>query len=443
VSIPELPPHNIDAEAKLLGNLMIDPACLDDVRPLVQPTDFYRDSHQAIARVIFDLHDRGIQPGGLAVCDELARLGLLAGLGGDDAIAEILEGLAYFDVMHLTAIVTQTARVRDLIEASHETIRECHKREFPADELAARAEARVYAVGDTLIASDGPVDPATRTPAILERFNLRRQGQRHGLASGLMALDKLTDGMTPGQLVVIGARPSIGKTAMALTIARHAAYIAGVPTLMFSLEMSADEITERLIVMGAKVDGQKLKTGLPLARFEEDAIQDAAAQVSQPARLRIDDRGMNTPERIASVARRHQQRYGLGLVVVDYLQLIEPPGGTKRGTNRQEQVTEISKRLKGLARTLKVPVLCLSQLNRNAETRADKKPTMSDLRESGAIEQDADVVMLLHRPEFYDPNERPGQADLIVEKNRNGRTGPIKLTYIKQSMLFMDYADAY
>ena len=258
-----------------------------------------------------------------------------------------------------------------------------------------------------------------------------------GVASGLVDLDDITGGFQRGQLVVLAARPSMGKTALALNICDHASMAAETAVLFVSLEMGGLEIAERLLCARSRIDGYKLRTGKGLGSREMTQLAKAFSELGKGAPIFIDDTPARNMLQITAAARRLKLRKDLGLVVVDYIQLVD---SEESRDSRQEQIAKISRRLKTLARELDVPVIALSQLNRAVENREDRRPRMADLRESGAIEQDADIVLLLHRPDYYDPNDQPGIAELIVAKNRNGRTETVKLTFAKSLTRFENLA---
>jgi replicative DNA helicase len=437
---PESVPQNTEAEAALLGACLIDPEAIDDALMVVCPEDFFSDRHELIAGALFTLRNRGEVTDAIAVAAELNRRGVYGKAGGDDALADLLRGATHAaNATYHAQIVRGHAIRREVIAAAHAILTDCYTLEHTAEELVARAEARLFAIGERGVGVKVLARIENETDDALARAARRRAGEFAGTPTGLDALDDITDGLQPGNLVILAARPSIGKTALALRLAYHAAAQAGIGTAMFSLEMSTVDLAERLMILASGVDGHAIRTGRALAPEQDRAFYHAAEQVRNCRNLWITDAAMLGPEQVLSQCRRLKRRHGLGLVIVDYLQLMNSPADVPRRASRQEQVSALSRRLKLIAGELGVPVLVLSQLNRQAEGRPDKRPMLSDLRESGAIEQDADVVLLLHRPEFYDPNDRPGEAELIVAKNRNGRTGTIRLAYRKQSAAFESY----
>jgi replicative DNA helicase len=335
--------------------------------------------------------------------------------------------------------VRQKAITRELIQACSETISESYSNNFQAAELVESAERRVFTIAEEQ-SSGQTVDVREVLLKTMERISLRAEA-RHpvtGLASGFLELDDLTSGFQPAQLVILAARPSMGKTALALNICDHVGFKLQMGVLFVSLEMGQMELTERLLCARSRVDGHKLRTGHNLGHQDTKALGKAYEELRQ-APIWIDDTPARTMLQITANARRLRRRHKIGLVLVDYIQLIDSDSSDGR-ENRQEQIAKISRRLKTLARELKVPVIALSQLNRAVEHREDRRPRMADLRESGAIEQDADLVLLLHRPEYYDPNDQPGIAELNIAKNRNGPTMTVKLTFLKNFTRFENHS---
>jgi replicative DNA helicase len=433
-------PQNTKVEAGLLGLCLIEPDAIDDAAMVVCPDDFFAQPHALIADALFTLRNQGRPTDSLAVSAELTRRGDYGKAGGDEALVDLLKVAALsVDATHYAQIIRQYAIRRALIVAAHEIIADCYNLDLTAEEVVNRAEARLFAIGERGVGVKVLARIESEADDVIARAARRRAGEFAGVPTGIDGLDDITDGLQPGNLVILAARPSIGKTALALAVAWNAARRAGIGSAVFSLEMSNLDLCERLVVMASGVDGHKIRTGSYLTASEEQAIAQAASEVRDCETLWFTDAAMIGPEQVLSQCRRLKRRRGLGLVVVDYMQLMTPPADVAKRASRQEQVSALSRRLKLVAGELGVPVLVLSQLNRLAEGRADKRPMLSDLRESGAIEQDADVVLLLHRPEFYDATDRPGEAELIVAKNRNGRTGTIRLAYRKACAAFENH----
>ncbi|MEO6808338.1 MAG: replicative DNA helicase [Isosphaeraceae bacterium] len=434
-----MPPQNLEAEQGVLGSVLLDPTAMHDVAAILAPEHFYRDAYGLIYRAILDQYDAGRPLDTTSLADALERQGTLERVGGHDALFEILGATPHAaNAVYFAQIIRSKATLRELAATCLSLASDTYRHDHTAEQLLERAEREIYRLAE--LESQGETRPVGQfVDVAMERLGNRRDGEVAGVGSGLRDLDELTDGFHPGQLIVIAARPSMGKSALALNICEAATIAAGVAALFVSLEMSGVELAERLLVAESRVDGHRVKTGRGLSHANLDALHVAAGGIKARARLWIDDTPIRTVGQIAANARRHKARNGVSLVVVDYIQLIDP-GSDARKSNRQEQVAAMSRRLKTLAKELSVPVIALSQLNRQSEQREDRRPRLADLRESGAIEQDADMVLLLHRPEFYDPNDQPGMAELIVAKNRNGGTGTVKLAFRKSLMRFENCA---
>ena len=438
-----LPPQNLEAELGVLGGILLDNQVLHDVMMLLKPEHFYRDNHQIIFRAIRELYDLSQPVDAIILTDELKRRGVFDKIGGDETIDQILatsRALPHAaNTQHYGGIVLEKAVTRDLIEIANELLREGYSNTLSAEELLEAAEKRIFRIAEER-ASGETVDLRDVVLRAMERIALRTE-ERHpltGVPTGLFDLDDITSGFQGSQLVILAARPSMGKTALALNICEHVALDHGMGVLFISLEMAQLEIAERFLCARSRVSGDKLRKGSGIGS-KEMALLSRSYEELKAAPVFIDDSPTRNMMQITANARRHKRRHKIGLIVVDYIQLIEPESNDHR-ENRQEQIAKISRRLKALARELDVPVIALSQLNRSVETREDRRPRMADLRESGAIEQDADIVLLLHRPEYYEPSDQPGVAELIVAKNRNGRTDSVKLTFLKNFMRFENLA---
>jgi replicative DNA helicase len=435
-----LPPQNLDAERGLLGGLLLNNDAMLDVAAVLRPEDFYRDSHQIIYRVIRELLDHGRPVDAIILSDELRRRQEFDRVGGDEAIDAILASVPHAaNTRDYAAIVLEKSITRQLIDGANEILRESYSNARSAEELIEGAERRIFRIAEERAAGQ-TVELREVVHKAMERI-AQRSEEKHpvtGIPSGFFDLDDITSGFQAAQLVILAARPSMGKTALALNICEHAAVENGKGVLLVSLEMGQLELAERLLCSRSRVDGDKLRKGKGLGS-REMALLGRGYDELKAAPLYIDDTPARSMIQISANARRLKLRQDIGLVVVDYIQLIEPESPETR-ESRQEQIAKISRRLKTLARELNVPVIALSQLNRAVENREDRRPRMADLRESGAIEQDADIVLLLHRPEYYDPNDQPGIAELIVAKNRNGRTDSVKLTFLKNYMKFENLA---
>lgn len=433
-----LPPQNREAERSVLGSLLRENGVIGDVVQLIRTDNFYLDAHQKIFQGIITLYDRG-HPVDLVTLAELLREQKhIEDVGGYAYLAELWDAApTAANAEYYARIVRDKSLVRHLIHASTEILRDAYDQASPADELLEGAERKILDIaqmgitGSTITLQDALREAYDR----IDSRTGKDQMSLSGLATGYLDLDEITAGLQNSELVVVAARPSVGKTAYALNLARNIAVEEKAPVFFVSLEQSRIELAERLLCCQAKVDSHKLRKG-HLGSADMDKLIEAGDQLRQ-ARLFIDDTPGQGMLRIAANARRLKLREGIKCVMIDYLQLIDPDN---RRDPRQEQVAQISRRLKFLARELQVPVIALAQLNRGVEDRQSHEPRLSDLRESGSIEQDADTVMLLHRPEMYEPGQSEGTLEIIIAKQRNGPTGKITLTFLKQFMRFESFA---
>jgi replicative DNA helicase len=396
--------------------------------------------HQVIYQVIRDLHDLGEAVDVITLADELIRRDQYQEVGGDETLREIVDSVPHAaNGRYYATIVRKKSIARQLIDGATQIIREAYSPQYTAQDLLGRAERKIHGIAQDQgqRSTMRLVDMAAQA---MDQISARAESGGHavtGIGTGFVDLDDLTGGLQAGQLIVLGSRPGMGKTALALNICDHVAVDLKVPVLFISLAEGASEITERLLRARSRVDGHKMRTGKGLGPREMAPLAKAYQALVASDRIFLDD----TPDRdmlpITAVARRCRFQEQIGLIVVDYIQLVEPED--TRGT-RQDQVARISRWLKILARKLEIPVIALSQLSRTVESREDRRPWMTDLRESGSLEEDADVVLLLHRPDYYDANDQPGLAELIVAKNRNGSTGSIKLAFIRNLTQFENLA---
>jgi replicative DNA helicase len=442
VPFPEdrLPPQNLGAEQSVLGAILLDNDVLHEVVPILKVEDFYRDNHQILFRIIRELYDQGKPIDLIILAEELERRQEFEKVGGMETLAQVARDVPHaVNARYYAQIVREKAVARELIDAANEILREGYSNTHTADDLLELAERRVFTIAEDQ-ATGETVELRDIVTDAMERI-ARRSEERHpvtGVATGYFELDDITGGFQPAQLVILAARPSMGKTALALNICEYAAVELKKAVLFVSLEMGQLELAERLLCARSRIDGHKLRTGKGLGTREMTLLGKGYEEL-RAAPLFIDDTAARNMLQITANARRLKLRQKLGLVVVDYIQLVDAEEGRE---SRQEQIAKISRRLKTLARELEVPVIALSQLNRAVENREDRRPRMADLRESGAIEQDADLVLLLHRPEYYDPNDQPGIAELIIAQNRAGATGTVKLTFLKNIMRFENMAPA-
>ena len=441
------PPRSIEAERAVLGSLLLLPEACDEVALIVGPDDFYDDAHGRIYRHILALHENG-RPVELQLLLQLLKdAGEYDAIGGAAYLLELTQEVATAaHAEHYARIVRDKAVLRSLIHAGTDIIQDASDSTVDARTMLSRAEERVFRIldtkGDNQVASIRDVLHES-----LARIDARMQHQHAygGIETGYLDYDDITGGLHDSELVILAARPSMGKTALALNMVEHIAIDErgpAKPVLFVSLEMSAMELGDRLLCSRARVNSHRLRNGT-ITGEESRKLVETAADVSR-APLFIDDSPSRNMTEIAATARRLKRRENLALVVIDYLQLIEADNARDP---RQEQVARIARRLKGLARELSVPVLCLAQLNRQVEATRDNRPQLSHLRESGAIEQDADVVMFIHREEYYQTNDEDrervkGQADLMIKKQRNGPTGDVKLTWLHDFTRFENWQHA-
>jgi replicative DNA helicase len=436
------PPCNLEAERGVLGSILLLPIVCDDVALVVRAEDFYDDANQVIYSHLREMHDEGRRIDITLLVERLRSKGDFERVGGAAYLAEILQSVpTAANTAHYAEIVKSKATLRALIHSSTEILRDAYDETEDAQEMLSRAEQKIFSILDTQGAGDlANIRDILQTAMVRIDARMKQDHASGGVETGFRDFDNMTGGLHQSELVILAARPSMGKTSLALNIAEHASLSQNVGTLFVSLEMSSVELADRLLCSLAKVNGMRLRNG-SISNDDRRRLVEKAAEMSQ-APLFVDDTPSRTMTEIAAAARRLKRRNNLGLVVIDYLQLIEPDNSRDP---RQEQVAKIARRLKGLARELKVPVMCLAQLNRQAEATRDNKPRMSHLRESGAIEQDADVVMFVHREEYYCTNEEDrakvaGEAELIVAKQRNGPTGDVKLSWLKDFTRFTDSA---
>ncbi len=443
VEFDKLPPQNLEAELCVLGSVLIDNETLHDVVPIIKVEDFYRDSHQIIYRAIRDLYDQGKAIDAITLIDELSKAPTenLEKVGGDDVIRKILEAPPHAaNAKYYAQIVRQKSISRQLIAGANEILRDGYSNNFTAMELLESAERRVFEIAEDQ-ATGETIDIKDVIVTAMDRITARAE-DRHavtGIGTGYFDLDEITGGFQGTQLIILAARPSMGKTALALNICEHVICELKKSVLFVSLEMGENELVERLLSSRAGVDGYKIKTGKGLGQHDMVKLGQAYTELLATPMF-IDSTPARNMLQITANARRLKLRQDLGMIVLDYIQLVD---SEESRDSRQEQIAKISRRLKQLARELDIPVIALSQLNRAVENREDRRPRMADLRESGAIEQDADLVLLLHRPEYYDPNDQPGVAELIIAKNRSGATETIKLQFTKNLTRFSNLDTAH
>ncbi len=433
-----LPPQSIEAERSVLGSMLRDNSVINDVVQYVNTESFYYDAHQKIFDSIKQIYNDGHPVDLLILAERLRQVKHLEDVGREEYLAELWDAApTAANAEYYAKIVRDKSITRGLIHASTEILRDAYDQGQPAEEMLGSAERKILEIAEKGVTShtttlhDALNDAYTR---IDQRMGRKDPNAISGVASGFVDLDALTAGFQQNELIILAARPSVGKTAFSLNIVRHAVVQERIPVLFVSLEQSRVEIAERLLSAQARVDSFKLRKGHLSA--EDIGKLHAAGDVLRNAKLFIDDTPAQGMLRIAASARRLKIREGLRMVVIDYLQLIEPEN---RRDPRQEQVAQISRRLKFLARELQIPVMALAQVNRASEDRQDHRPRLADLRESGSIEQDADTCMMLHRPGRFDGGLEDNIIEVIVAKQRNGPTGDVTLTYLKQFMSYENH----
>jgi len=459
-----LPPHSLEAEMSLLGSMLLDPAAVGDVISTVRrPEEFFSAAHAEIFRAIVHVYDKHHSGDLVQIVELLRDKSQLEAVGGPEYLAELAESVpSAVNAPHYARIVAEKSKLRRLIDAAGTILYDAfHTGELGPDgvrEVLDKAEMAVFDIAQEANVSD-PQKLSELLQAELDRMEAAEGKGITGVHTGFTDLDDLLSGLQPGEMVVIAARPSMGKTALALNMAEMIAFGGNparlappdaqrIPVGVFSLEMSKSAVTQRLLSAASGVDSHKLRGG-HFSKAEYESLLSVAGLLSE-ASLYVDDMPNMTVLQLRARARRLVAQHGVRALMVDYLQLLTAPGAARE--SRQVEVSAISRQLKALARELNVPVVCLSQLNRASEQREGNRPRMSDLRESGSIEQDADVVILLHREDYYhvqDPawaEENPdkvGVAELIIAKQRNGPTGVVKLTWDSHTTRFKNYASGY
>jgi replicative DNA helicase len=424
-------PESLAAEAAVLGSMIIDPQCIADVVEMIETSSFYRIEHQIIFDAIISLFEKNRGQGLDAVLlrDELEKNNKLKEVGGVDYLARIMESVpSSANVMYYTGIVRDKHLLRDLIQAATEILEDAYSIPGETAEKLDEAERKIFSVTDKNVTGS----PASLRDLVIRAYELieKREGSHvTGLATGFHELDQLTCGLQNGEMIIIAGRPSMGKTSLALNIAEHIGIIEKIPVAIFSLETGKQQLAERFLCCTSEIDAQLVRKGmLSDQQFQELA---SASEILSEAPIYIDDTAALTPLGLCAKARRLKSQYDIKCIILDYLQLMHI--GSGRIESRQQEITTISRYIKALARELNIPVVTLSQLNRAPEGREGHRPRMSDLRESGSIEQDADVVMLLHREDYYHRGE-PDQladntAEVIIAKQRNGPTGSVNLIF--------------
>ena len=437
-----VPPQNLEAEESVLGAMLLSPTAVGTVSEILDASDFYRESHAKVFRASLGLWAKGEPVDAITLANELDQRGELEGMGGQGRIAELAALVpSTSNVEHYARIVKEMATLRGLVRAGQEITRLGQDRPGEVADLVDRAEQVVFELAQQRITSDFSHIEVLLKESFERITQLYEAGvDITGVPSGFREIDHLTSGFQPGNLVILAGRPSMGKSALGFCIATNLAVRHETPVALFTLEMSKSEVTQRMMCSEAKVESQRLRSGR-LAPDDWPRLT-AACDRLMKAPIYVDDAGSTTIMEVRSKARRLKSREpSLGLIVVDYLQLMTS-GSTAE--NRVQEVSQISRALKVLARDLEVPILAMSQLSRAVEQRQDKRPLLSDLRESGSLEQDSDLVFFVYRDEYYlgDESEQQGIAEVILAKHRNGPTGMAKLSFLRRYAKFADLAAA-
>lgn len=437
----KVPPHSVEAEQSVLGGLMLDNRAFDQLADRIREEDFYRYDHRLIYRVMTRLSEHNKPLDVLTVSEALREINELDNAGGEIYLFELANNTpSVANISAYADIVRERSVLRQLIAAANDIASNAFNPQGRTSvEVLDEAERKVFAISESGTRGTGPQNVKEFLAKTMDRIDTLFQSDDPitGIPTGYHDLDNMTSGLQTADLVIIAGRPSMGKTMIAMNIAENIALKTRLPTLVFSMEMPGEALVMRLLSSLCRIDQQRIRTG----KLEDEDWPRISSTVSMlsDAPLYIDDTPALSPTELRARARRLAKEYGqLGLIVVDYLQLMQVPGFAE---NRTAEISEISRSLKALAKELKVPVIALSQLNRGLEQRADKRPVMSDLRESGAIEQDADLIAFVYRDEVYNENSPDkGTAELIIAKQRNGPIGKIRLTFLGQYTRFDNLA---
>ncbi len=435
-------PHDDQMERAVIGSIFLEPEISDTIFNILKPQDFYNFKNKILYQAVIELLEDNQPLDPIVVKEHLRKKNQLDKLGGQGYIALVInEAVAPNIAIQLAHKIKEKAIARKLISISQKIIAKAREN-IDINELIEEAESEIFKVSEdkTVTHYYALNDLLKETLEIINELS-KKENVVTGLATGFYDLDRLTTGFHPGDLVIVAARPAMGKTSFALSLIYHISVIDKIPSAFFSLEMSKEQIAMRLLCNEAKVPLKKVRSGF-LNQQEQEKITEAALNMSK-APVFIDDTATLTILELRAKARRLKREQDIGVIVIDYLQLLS---SHRRTDNRQQEVSEISRGLKALAKELKIPVIALAQLSRQAEMRSDKRPQLADLRESGSIEQDADTVLFIHRPEYYKKNPTPeeeGLAEIIIAKQRNGPTGTVNLAFIKEITRFENLAKSY
>lgn len=439
-SLHRLPPQNLDAEQSILGGILLDNQALNSVLEILEQGDFYSESHRKIFAAVVDLSERNEPSDLITLSNILKDKKHLDQVGGMAYLASLVDNVpSAANVAYYAKIVKEKAILRRLIGTATEILTKSYNAGADVDEVLDDAEHAIFEISENKIRpAFHPIKNIIKDSFKTIEKLYERKELITGVPTGFGKIDDLTSGLQKSDLIIVAGRPSMGKTAFALNIAQHAAMEGGIPVAIFSLEMSKEQLALRMLSTVAKVDSQRLRKGF-LGETDWPKLTTAAGQLSE-ALIYIDDTPAITALEMKAKARRLKAESGLGLIILDYLQLMR--GGTYK-ESREQEISDISRSLKALAKELSVPVIALSQLNRKVEDRTNRRPQMADLRESGAIEQDADVIAFIYRDEVYNKSEdnpEKGLAEVIIGKQRNGPTGMVKLAFLEKYTCFENLA---
>jgi len=434
-----IPPQNLDAEQAVLGTILLQDKSILKIAEILSPEDFYRDAHKTIYRAMLDLFERREPHDLITIANILTDRNKLDEVGGAAYLAQLTDVIPFSgSLVHHAEIIRKKSVLRQLIRTTSEVAARCYDTQDDIDALVDEAEKTIFEIAQSK-KKQGFQPMSDIVPKAFDRITKLFDRQEHitGVATGYEQLDRMTAGLQPADLIILAGRPSMGKTALAMNMVQHAAIIEKIPVAVFSLEMSMEQLALRMLCSIGRIDSQRIRTGRLLEKDWPDLTR--ATGILAEAPIHIDDTAGITVLEMRAKARRLKSEHDLGMVVVDYLQLMQGRGRTE---NRTQEISDISRSLKAMAKELDVPVVALSQLNRGLESRTDKRPQLSDLRESGAIEQDADVIGFIYRDEVYnkaEDNPNRGLAEIIIGKQRNGPTGTVKLTFLGEFTTFENY----
>ncbi|MBI5143679.1 MAG: replicative DNA helicase [Candidatus Omnitrophica bacterium] len=435
----KIPPQSIEAEIAVLGSMLLDHDALGQAIELLEEGScFYKDAHKKIYSAIIKLYDENKAVDLITLIEELKKINALDEVGGPAYITNLASSVpTAANLVHYAKIVKEKRLLRNLINASTQIVSDCFKQDEDVAEIVDKAEQAIFDITSKKVESRFTSLREVIKDSIETIDNLyQRKENITGLATGLRDLDMRTAGLQRSDFIVIAGRPSMGKSALATCIAEHVGVVEKMPVAFFSLEMAKEQLVQRMLCSHARVDAHKVRTGF-LSQADWPRLVSAAGKLSE-APIHIDDSPGISVLELRAKARRLKAQFDIKLMILDYLQLMQGPA---RSENRQQEISEISRSLKALARELDIPLIAISQLSRAVEQRSDHRPQLSDLRESGAIEQDADVVLLLLREEYYNPTEEnKGLSELIIAKQRNGPIGSLNLTFISEYMKFENLA---